>query len=111
MSEADSQNNVTLFYYLIMDNAPIHTNKDIQNYIEKRRYGCIYLPPCSPELNSIEQFWSVCKSKFKREKLLEEETLIMRIREACNRVLHSDLEGFCRYSENKFDDCINSKPI
>jgi hypothetical protein len=65
--------------YLIMDNAPIHTNGDIQNYIERRRYGCIYLPSYSPELNPIEQFWSVCKSKVKKHRLLDEETLTTRI--------------------------------
>ena len=98
-------------HYLVMDNAPIHTNKDIQTYIEKRGYGCIYLPPYSPELNPIEQFWSVCKSKLKRVKLLDEETLTMRIRDACNNVLISDLQGFCRYSTKKFDDCLDGKPI
>lgn len=98
-------------HYIIMDNAPIHTNKDIQLYIEGRGYGCIYLPPYSPELNPIEQFWSVCKSKLKRETLLSEETLTSRIQDACNRVLLSDLKGFCRYSVSKFSDCIERKPL
>ncbi|KAG1051785.1 hypothetical protein G6F43_006033 [Rhizopus delemar] len=60
-------------HYLIMDNAPIHTHEDIQKHIESRSYGCVYLPPYSLELNPIEQFWSVCKSKLKREQLLDEE--------------------------------------
>jgi hypothetical protein len=55
-------------HYIVMDNAPIHTSKDIERYITSRGYGCIYLPPYSPELNPIEQFWSVVKSKLKREK-------------------------------------------
>lgn len=70
-----------------MDNAPIHKNGDIQKYIESRGYGCIYLPVYSPELNPIEQFWSVCKGKIKREELLEEEALTSRIQDACNRIL------------------------
>lgn len=98
-------------YYLVMDNAPIHKHKDIQKYIEGRGYHCLYLPSYSPELNPIEQFWSVAKSKLKREKLLEEETLTSRIRDACNDVLFSDLQGFCRYSVGKFDDCLNRKPL
>lgn len=49
--------------YLIMYNAPIHINEDIRKYVESRGYGCVYLPPYSPELNPIEQFWSVVKSK------------------------------------------------
>lgn len=94
-----------------MYNAPIHTNKDIQLYIEGRGYGYIYLPPYSPELNPIEQFWSVCKSKLKRETLLDEETLTSRIQDACNRVLLSDLQGFFRYSVSKFSDCLDHKLI
>lgn len=98
-------------HYLIMDNCSIHNHVDIRKYIESHGYGCVYLPPYSPELNPIEQFWSVCKSKVKREALLKEETLSSKIREACNNVLTSDLQGFCRYSVVKFDDCLNRNLI
>lgn len=94
-----------------MDNAPIHINEDIKSFIKGRGYRCIYLPPDSPELNPIEQFWSVCKSKLKRERLLEEETLSSRIADACNQVLLSNLKGFCKYSINRFDDCLQEKHI
>ncbi|KAG1050394.1 hypothetical protein G6F43_007324 [Rhizopus delemar] len=43
-------------HYLVMDNAPIHTHEVIQKLIESCGYGCVYLPPYSPELNPIEQF-------------------------------------------------------
>jgi transposase len=97
--------------FLIMDNAPIHMNKDIQDYIESRGYRCAYLPPYSPELNPIEQFWSVCKSKVKKHKLLDEETLTSRIRDACNQVLIGDLQGFCRSSIRRFQDCLDRKHL
>lgn len=55
--------------------------------MEKRGYGCIYLPPLySPELNPIEQFWSVCIRAITQasKKLLDdEETLTVIIRDAC----------------------------
>lgn len=98
-------------HYLVMDNVSIHKNTDIKLYIESRGYGCIYLPPYSPELNPIEQFWSVCKSKLKRETLLAEETLTSRIRDASNKVLISDCHGFCRYSAARFQDCLDRKPL
>jgi hypothetical protein len=98
-------------HYLVMNNAPIHKNKDIKHYIESHGYGCVYLPPYSPELNPIEQFWSVSKSRLKREALLKEETLTSRIGEACNNVLISDPKGFCGYSVRKLDDCLQRKPI
>lgn len=98
-------------HYLIMDNAPIHTNEDIRKHVESRGYGCVYLPSYSPELNPIEQFWSVVKSKLKRVKLLEEEHLTGRIQDANNQVLYSDLEGFCRYSDSKFLVCLIREPL
>lgn len=54
--------------YLVMDNALMHSHTDIQKYIESRGYRCVYLPPCSPELNFVEQFWSVAKNKLKWER-------------------------------------------
>lgn len=54
----------------IMDNAPIHTPYNIKRFIETHNYRCVYLPPYSPELNPIEKFWYVVKSKLKREKPL-----------------------------------------
>ncbi|OAD79497.1 hypothetical protein PHYBLDRAFT_58545 [Phycomyces blakesleeanus NRRL 1555(-)] len=85
-----------------MDNAPIHKHGDIQLYIEGRGYGCVYLLPYLPELNSIEQFWSVVKSKLKREALLEEETLTSRISDACNKKEKQSADE--KYGETLFID-------
>ncbi|KAG1467883.1 hypothetical protein G6F56_004163 [Rhizopus delemar] len=97
--------------YLIMGNAPIHTSDSIRKFIESRGYRCVYLPPYSPELNPIEQFWSVLKSKLKKEKLLQTETLNIRITEACQDVLFSDSEELCRYSASNFEICFNKEPL
>lgn len=67
----------------VKDNAPIYTSVDIAKYVESRGYRCVY----SPEINSIKQFWSVVKSKVKRNKLLETETLMTRISEASNSLI------------------------
>lgn len=97
--------------YLVMDDVPINTKQEIQNYIKSRGYSCVFLPPHSPELNPIEQFWSVCESKLKKEPLLDEESFNTKIGIACNQILLSDLTGFCSYSQSKFPDCLGRKPI
>ena len=43
-------------YYLVMDNAPIHTPAKVRDRIESRDYKCLYLPPYSPFLNPVEEF-------------------------------------------------------
>lgn len=66
-----------------MDNAPIHRPEDdIDEIIERRRYRSIRLPPYSPELNPIEQFWALLKSKVKRSQFGDTEDLKTRISEA-----------------------------
>ncbi|CEI98112.1 hypothetical protein RMCBS344292_12229 [Rhizopus microsporus] len=62
-------------YYIVMDNASIHTHENIKKYIEYRGYKYVYLPTYSPELNPIEQFWAVAKSKVKRHRFLQEDIL------------------------------------
>ncbi|KAL1926845.1 hypothetical protein VTP01DRAFT_5491 [Rhizomucor pusillus] len=80
-------------HYLVMDNAPIHKSKDIAKYITYRGYRCAYLPSYSPELNLIGQFWAVAKSTVKRHRFLQQETLSIRIRDACNYVKLTDFHG------------------
>jgi hypothetical protein len=41
--------------YLVMDYCTIHKSHSIIRKIESRGYRVMYLPPCSPELNPIEQ--------------------------------------------------------
>lgn len=53
-------------FYLIMDNSPIHDKKKTvksKKITESRDYQCVYIPPYFSELNPIEQFWAVVKSK------------------------------------------------
>ncbi|GAN11709.1 conserved hypothetical protein [Mucor ambiguus] len=68
--------------HYVVDNAPIHSSVDIEKYIHSRGYRYVYLPPYSPELNPIEKFWSVIRSKVKQSKFLEKELLMTRISEA-----------------------------
>jgi transposase len=94
-----------------MDNIPIHIHEDIARYVINRGYRCVYLPLYSPELNPIEQFWSVVKSKLKREKLLQKKTLTSKILDTCNSVLYCALQGFCRYSASKWKVCLDKKSL
>ncbi|KAG0738000.1 hypothetical protein G6F23_010000 [Rhizopus arrhizus] len=98
-------------HYLVMDNAPIHTSEDIAKYIESRGYHCVYLPSYSPELNPIEQFWSVVKSKVKRNKFLEKETLMTRISEASNSLRLGDFKGIVSHSHKCLDKCRNRQAL
>jgi transposase len=79
-------------HYLIMGNEPIHTTKLIREMIKERGYNYLYLPYYSPELNPIEQFWSILESAIKS-------------------IPQSALDRFAHYSVKRFDGCLLERPI
>lgn len=50
----------------ILDNASFHSKKRLPSIAENYGHKVIFLPPYSPELNSIENFWAWLKSKLKK---------------------------------------------
>ena len=98
-------------HYLVMDNASVHSSIDIGKYIHSRGYRCLYLPPHSPQLNPIEQFWSVVKSKAKQNKFLEKELLTTRISEACDSLYMSDFKGLVTHSAKCFAKCLDKENL
>lgn len=97
--------------YIVMDNASIHKSAPMKRKIESRGYHVMYLPPYSPELNPIEQFWAIVKGKLKGHRLMTEENLSSRIADACNEVLISDLYGFASHSKRQIINCYNRTPF
>jgi len=47
---------------IIVDNATWHLTKDVMNFIKQKEIKLIRLPPYSPELNPIEQYWKNVKN-------------------------------------------------
>lgn len=51
---------------IVLDNHPIHKVKMVQNIVNQYKISLLYLPPYSPDLNPIEQTWSVAKSHVRK---------------------------------------------
>lgn len=49
------------WFYVVVDNTPIHTADRIEEMISKRGHRSIYHPPYLPELNPIKSYWSITK--------------------------------------------------
>lgn len=49
--------------YLVMNNVPIHISNEMDKLITSRGCKCVYLLSNFPELNPIEQFWPIVKTK------------------------------------------------
>lgn len=51
--------------FIVMDNAAFHRKKQLTCIAETHGHTIIFLPPYSPELNSIENFWAWLKQKLR----------------------------------------------
>jgi transposase len=51
---------------VIWDNATFHKSSKIKALIESVGCKLIFLPPYSPDLNPIEQYWSALKARLRR---------------------------------------------
>jgi len=59
-------NNLPLNSVIVMDNATFHRKSSLPLIAQRYGHQIIFLPPYSPELNPIEDFWSWLKSKLKK---------------------------------------------
>ena len=51
---------------IILDNASFHSKSRLIPLAQKYGHRLIFLPPYSPELNEVENFWGWLKSKLKK---------------------------------------------
>lgn len=91
-------------FNLVLDNASIH---NVATLVEERGYQCIHLPPYSPFLNPIEEFWAKIKAGCRRQRLREVETITQRIYDSASLVTHQDLNGWIEHSISFFP--LNNK--
>lgn len=49
-----------------MDNAAFHKSEQTKTLITKAQCQLLFLPPYSPDLNPIEQFWANLKANIKK---------------------------------------------
>ena len=94
----------------IKDNGPIHTSQSITSLNELRGYRAISLPPYSPELNPIENFWSVIKNSMERNVFRETKDLKTRISEVSESISRKTL-NIAQHSVNNFQKYLNKEPL
>ena len=94
---------------LIMDNLKVHKNHEIMEYLKVKKTDYKFLPPYSPFLNPIENFFSKWKNYVKREESNNEEELFQNIKNIKNIVEINDLvEYYNKMKENLFK-CLNKE--
>lgn len=70
---------------LVWDNASFHKSPAMKEMIEAAGCQLLFLPPYSPHLNKIEQWWAVLKAKIRRIK-----THLMPLTQALQKIFETD---------------------
>jgi transposase len=70
--------------------------------VERRGYRCLYLPPYSPFLNPIEEFWSKVKAGVRRNALTTSDPLCDSICESVQLVTQADCQAWIRHAVSYF---------
>jgi transposase len=83
---------------LTMDNCRIHFSQEIEIALQKKGVRLIYLPPYSPELAPIENFWSQVKSILRKMQPRTYIELDIAIKEAFKIVSQENLQNYFAHS-------------
>lgn len=78
-----------------MDNVSFHKCKEIRETIEKTNNEILFIPPYSPELNPIEEVFSMFKAKIVRT---SEKHIIDSIKSVINSIKNSNFENYYKHS-------------
>lgn len=81
---------------LIMDNARIHKTESVLQFLRENNILYKYLVPYSPELNPIEEFFSMFKSRFSNTRLTSPQLSVVE----CINKTFEDSDGFAAQCEN-----------
>ncbi len=79
---------------VVLDNLNVHKRQRVQQLIEERQAGVLFLPAYSPDLNPIEQAFSKLKGLLRRAEARTREALEAAIAEALQAITASDALGY-----------------
>jgi len=87
---------------VVMNNLSAHKGGTVKEIIEGRGCELLYLPPCSPDFNPIEQAFSKVKELIRKAEARTREALIEAMGRALTALTAQDAQGFfghCGYRE------------
>ena len=84
----------------------------VQNWFQQHpHFTVLYLPPYSPFLNPIEEFFSAWRWKVYDLRLQAEVPLIQAMEEACDQMEVAAMQGWIRHSRRFFPRCLANDNI
>ncbi|KAK0153557.1 hypothetical protein N1851_004664 [Merluccius polli] len=105
-------NNMQIQYVVIWDNVSFHRSGLVQNYFTQHpHFTVLFLPPYSPFLNPIEEFFSAWRWKVYDLHPLARVALIQAMEEACDQIEATAIQGWIRHARRFFPRCLANEDI
>ena len=79
---------------VVMDNLTAHKGERVRELIEGRECELLYLPPCSPDFNPIEEAFAKIKGVLRKAEARTREALVEAMGTAISAVSAHDARGF-----------------
>jgi transposase len=79
---------------VVMDNLPVHKNKQVVDAIEGCGCKLVFLPPYSPDYNPIENMWSKVKTLLRAAAARTFEAVVEATAEALRAITAEDCDGY-----------------
>ncbi|RWR98614.1 hypothetical protein B4U79_15264 [Dinothrombium tinctorium] len=93
-------------YILQQDNARPHTAKKTQEWFRDHSVQVLPWPPCSPDLNPIENLWGVMKRRLAKLEERSSEAWEDEIKKIWNELSTHSLESFIKSMPQRIEKCI-----
>ncbi len=99
-------------YIVVWDNVSFHRSAPVQNWFhEHPEFEVLYLPPYSPFLNPIEEFFSAWRWKVYDLRPYDRLPLIQAMEQACDHIEAASVQGWIRHTRRFFQRCLANEDI
>ncbi|KAL0147626.1 hypothetical protein M9458_057068 [Cirrhinus mrigala] len=99
-------------YIVVWDNVSFHRSALVQNWFQQHpHFTVLYLPPYSPFLNPIEEFFAAWRWNVYDLRLQAEVPLIQAMEEAWDQMEVAAIQGWIRHSRCFFPRCLANDNI
>ncbi|KAL0146999.1 hypothetical protein M9458_057523 [Cirrhinus mrigala] len=99
-------------YIVVWDNVSFHRAALVQNWFHDHpEFEVLYLPPYSPFLNPIEEFFSAWRWKVYDLRPYDRLPLIQAMEQACDQIEAASVQGWIRHSRRFFQRCLANEDI
>ena len=99
-------------YVVIWDNVSFHRGPRIRDWFQNEQHFInVFLPPYSPFLNPIEEFFSAWRWKVYDHNPYTQENLIQAMTGACGDISVESCQGWIRHAKGFFPRCLARENI